>query len=95
MIESLRRFPKLFTSWFVDYSFYITALGIIASQLISNYYPDYGLFATILWKAAGVAMGAWVGQIIYTKYFCSDTCQLNDVHRMYFILGCCAVFAIR
>jgi hypothetical protein len=82
------------------YAWILTILAMISSQLLSSYTENFAFLAAFLWKAAGITLGAWIGDLVFVKYFCmshkeKDICAVSDVHRLYFILGICAIFGLR
>lgn len=82
------------------YVWILVVIALISSQLLSNYTENFAFIAAFLWKAGGIAIGAWLGNLVFIKYFCfhrdqADDCTVNDTHKMYFILGVCAIFGLR
>jgi hypothetical protein len=88
-----------FYNFIIKHAVTATIICLTISLVIPPTIPELGPVSAIFWKLGGVSLGAWVGNIIYIKYFCDglpvEECTTPDVHRLYFILGICAVFAIR
>lgn len=93
---------RLIPTWIerivLTHSWLIVFICLIGSQLVSSYVEGYGYVAAFLWKVSGVCIGAWLGNIIYIKYHCNgkpEECMTAETHRLYFILGICAIFGLR